>query len=292
MKILTTLYDINHMNLLEKADGFLIGNDTYGTRLTHSFSINEIKEAITKSKQLQKEIFLVANQMFDDDMISSFKIWIKNFNLDQVTGIIVADVGSYYALKKEGLAHKLIYNPETLMTNYYDFNFLVSTGIFGVFIAKEITLDDIKIIAHKKQSKLFMVGHGHLNMFYSKRQLIDNYMHFIDEENNLHNKQSLKIIEEKRSDSPYPILEDKGGTHVFRSEVFDSLDYLNDLELYVDYLVIDSMFKNDQYAKEMINMYKGLPGASKEEIQKAYNETWDHGFFFKKTIYKQGVSKK
>jgi putative protease len=292
MKILTTLYNIDHIDLLNHADGFLIGNDAYGTRLTHSFSIDEIKEAIDKTHHLNKSLFLVANQMFDDAMVSSFKTWIKNFELDKITGIIVADVGSYYALQKEGLGDKVIYNPETLMTNYYDFNFLVPTGIFGVFIAKEITLEDIKIIANKKQTKLFMVGHGHLNMFYSKRQLINNYMDFIHQENNLHNKQTLKIIEEKRSESPYPILEDQGGTHVFRSEVFDSLDYLDELKPYVDYLVIDSIFKDDQYAKEMIDMYKGLPSLSKEEIQRKYDETWDHGFFFKKTIYKQGVSKK
>jgi putative protease len=292
MKILTTLYDINHIEKLSHADGYLIGNNEYATRLTHSFSIEEINQAIDQANNLDKDIFLLANQMFDDNMITSFKTWIKALHMEKLTGIIVADVGSYYALKKEGLGEKIIYNPETLMTNYYDFNFLVPTGIYGVFIAKEITLEDIKMIADKKQTKLFMVGHGHLNMFYSKRQLIDNYMHFIGEENHLHNKQSLKIIEEKRSESPYPILEDKGGTHVFRSEVFDSLDYLNELEPYVDYLVIDTIFKDDAYAKEIIGLYKKQENMSIEDIQKAYDETWDHGFFFKKTIYKQGVSNK
>ncbi|MFA6800679.1 MAG: U32 family peptidase, partial [Acholeplasmataceae bacterium] len=185
---------------------------------------------------------------------------------------------------------KLIYNPETLMTNYYDFNFLVPTGIFGVFIAKEITLDDIKMIADKKQTKLFMVGHGHLNMFYSKRQLIKNYMDFINQENYLHNKQTIKLIEEKRKDEPYPILEDLAGTHVFRSQVFDSIDYLDVLSPIVDYLVIDTIFKDDDYAIEILKMYKHQKGLSKEELMKKYDEIWDHGFFFKKTLYKQGVA--
>ena len=291
MKLLTTIYDVKNIENLPLADGFLLGSDLYATRLTKSFTKEEINKAIDTSKTLNKDIFLLANQMFDDEMISSFKSWIKDINVDDLTGIVVADVGTYYALNKEGLANKLIYNPETLMTNYYDFNFLVKLGIFGVFIAKEITLEDIKIISEKKKTKLFMVGHGHLNMFYSKRQLINNYMNFIDEENTLHNKQTIKIIEEKRSEEPYPIIEDRAGTHVFRSTVFDSLDYLNELTPLVDYLVIDTIFKDDQYAKEVIAMYKNQPNKTKEDLEKTYDETWDHGFFFKKTVYKQGASK-
>ncbi len=289
MKLLTTLFDIKNLELLSEADGFIIGNETYGTRLTKSFSISEINEVITFGKTHQKDVFLVANQMFDDQMIDTFKSWIKEILIEDLTGLIVADVGLYYALKKEGLQDKVIYNPETLMTNYYDFNFLVETGIYGVFIAKEITLEDIKIIAEKKQTKLFMVGHGHLNMFYSKRQLIDNYMHFMDKENHIHNKQTLKIIEEKRSEEPYPILEDLAGTHVFRSQVFDSIDYIETLRPLVDYLVIDAIFKDDLYTKAMIDMYQGHPSLAKEDIENTYEEVWDHGFFFKKTIYKQGA---
>ena len=289
MKLLTTLFDIKNLDLLSEADGFIIGNETYGTRLTKSFSISEINEIISYGKSHQKDVFLVANQMFDDHMIDTFKTWIKAINIDDLTGLIVADVGLYYALKKEGLEEKVIYNPETLMTNYYDFNFLVETGIYGVFIAKEITLEDIKIISEKKQTNLFMVGHGHLNMFYSKRQLIDNYMHFMDKENHIHNKQTLKIIEEKRSEEPYPILEDLAGTHVFRSQVFDSIDYIETLKPLVDYLVIDSIFKDDAYAKAIIDMYQGHVSLTKEEIENTYEEVWDHGFFFKKTIYKQGA---
>jgi len=289
MKLLTTLYDVDNINMLNEADGFLLGHQDFGTRLTKSFSAEEIKKAITLTKKLNKEIFILANQMFDDEMIESFKTWIKQFNLEDITGIVVADVGTYYALQKEGYQHKLIYNPETLMTNYYDFNFLVEKGVYGVYIAKEITLEDIKTIASYKQTKLFMVGHGYLNMFYSKRQLINNYMDFIGEKNYLHDKQTLKIIEEKRSEHPYPILEDQAGTHVFRSEVFDSYDYLDELKPIVDYFVIDTIFESDEYAKDVLDLYRDKQ--QKLDLMEKYEESWDDGFFFKKTIYKQGAKK-
>ena len=46
MKILTTLFDIKHIEDLKHADGFILGNDAFGTRLTHSFNQSEINQAI------------------------------------------------------------------------------------------------------------------------------------------------------------------------------------------------------------------------------------------------------
>jgi U32 family peptidase len=101
-----------------------------------------------------------------------------------------------------------------------------------------------------------MVGHGHLNMFYSKRQLIDNFMHYQEQDNIYHERQDMKIIEENRPDDPYPIVEDDAGTHVFRSQVFSSLEYLSELKEVVDYLIIDTLFKDDQYLYHIGPLYK------------------------------------
>jgi len=289
MKLLTTLFDLNQMkNLSAYVDGFLIGNDTFGTRLTQSYSIPNLNIAIKNAKFLKKEIYLLCNQMFTDDQLEALKSFISQLNMDLVHGVIVADIGAILVLKKLGYAKKVIYNPETLLTNSYDVNFLVDEGIYGAYIAKEITLEDIKEIASSKKLKLFMVGHGHLNMFYSKRQLIDNFMHFNEEENTYHNKQNLKIIEENRKEDPYPILEDQAGTHVFRSQVFASLYHLDELTPSIDYLVIDSIFKDDMYAMTISALYKEklIDDELIEDLKTSYQEVWDEGFLYKKTIYK------
>jgi putative protease len=289
MKLLTTLYDIKHMeDLISNFDGFIIGNDQFGARLTSSFSIDEINLAINYAKKQHKEIFLQANQMLDDNLIEALSMFIDRIDVNHLTGIIVGDLGAIMLLKSKNLADKAIYHPETLLTNSYDFNFLAKEGILGSFVAKEITLDDVLEIGKTKAMKLFMVGHGHLNMFYSKRQLIHNFMDFSEQDNIYHNKQNLKIIEEQRKEEPYPILEDKAGTHVFRSHVFSALNHLDDLEKVVDYLIIDSIFKDDKYAFQIGSLYKNKQKDEKiiNEIQVQYNESWDEGFFNTKTIYK------
>jgi U32 family peptidase len=289
MKILTTLYSINEIDHLSKlCDGFILGNKTYGTRLTHSFSAVEINKAIALAKSLNKEIFLAANQMLDDTLLESFNSFLDDIHTKDLTGIIVADIGTIMELKAKGLETKAIYNPETLLTNTYDFNFLSKENILGAYVAKEITLEDVKQISKDKKIKLFMVGHGHLNMFYSKRQLVQNFMEFVDQDNIYHEKQNLKIIEEQRSEEPYPILEDQAGTHVFRSHVFASYKHLNELSPLLDYLVLDTIFKDDAYALKVLPIYKKEQFNDEmiDDIQKAYHESWDEGFFYTKTVYK------
>ncbi|TNF08576.1 MAG: hypothetical protein EP317_02895 [Bacillota bacterium] len=289
MKLLTTIYDLNQMkNLSAYVDGFLIGNDSFGTRLTQSFSIPNLKIGIKNARFLKKEVYLVCNQMFTDDQLELLKTFLININLETVHGVIVSDLGAIQVIKNLGYASKAIYNPETLLTNTYDINFLTDENIMGAYVAKEITLEDIMLLGENKKLKLFMVGHGHLNMFYSKRQLIDNFMHFNEEDNIYHNEQNLKIIEENRAEEPYPILEDQAGTHVFRSHVFASIDHLDELQTYVDYLVIDSIFKDDMYAMTIAAMYHDhiVDNELIEDLKQTYDEIWDEGFLYKKTIYK------
>ncbi|MBE0700896.1 MAG: U32 family peptidase [Acholeplasmataceae bacterium] len=288
MRLLTTLYDLNQMTALSSfVDGFCFGNDKFGTRLTKSFSIEEIIQAIQISKSLNKATFLYANQMFTDDQLIQFEFFLKQLPISDLTGIVVADIGGYRTVANLGYSQKVVYNPETLLTNFYDFNFLEKFGIQGAYIAKEITLEDLLVIAKQKKYKLFMVGHGHLNMFYSKRQLIDNFTQFNGQDHSYNQRQDLRIIEENRQDQSYPILEDQAGTHVFRSEVFSSLNDLDMLETWVDFLVVDTIFKNDEYAQKVLPLYrkKNIDQNVIADVQNQYKETWDEGFFHKKTIY-------
>lgn len=290
MKLLTTIYDLNHLeSISEHVDGFIIGNHQFGARLTKSFEKDEILSVLNQTKKLGKELFLVCNQIFNDTQLESFKNWMTELPVSSFEGIVVADLGAYRILEKMGFSDKVIYNPETLAANVYDFNFLSTFKIKGVYVAKEITLEDIIYIAERKNYQMFMVGHGHLNMFYSKRQLIDNFMNFNVEENIYHERQDLKIIEENRLNEPFPILEDEAGTHVFRSNVFSSLQHLEELNQYLDYLVVDTLFKDDDYAKMVLPMYKNhqINQQMIDQIQSKYDEKWDEGFFYKKTIYKQ-----
>ncbi len=287
MKKLITLHDmINLEMVLEHVDGIIVGQDTYGTRLTHSFSDEELISIIHEAHERDKDVFLMANQMMTDDQLEGFGSWLMQFQHQPITGVIVADLGAIITSNEHGFQGRVIYNPETLATNDYDFNDLTRLHVMGVYAAKEITLSDLTRIGTHKQVKMFMVGHGHLNMFYSKRQLIQNYMDFLAEPTRFHGKQNLTLIEENRKEEPYPILEDDAGTHVFRRHVMHVINHLDELSGWLDYMIIDTLFKDDRYGALVGQMYRYRDVDLMKRIQEDYHETWDEGFFDKKTIYK------
>lgn len=290
MKKLITLHHSSEINALEPyVDGFIFGTGSLGARLAHPFEIDEIIQLLKAIQGIKKEAFIQANRMMMDHDIIRFKTFIEGLPMDLVTGVVVSDIGAVRVLKSLGYADKAVYNPETLLTNSYDFNGLASENIYGAYVAKEITYNDIIKISENKKIKLFMVGHGHLNMFYSKRQLIHNYETYNGINQALHGAFDLKIIEENRKDEAFPILEDEAGTHVFRSHVMHATHHLDDLDERLDYLVIDTIFKDEAYNLMIARIYDEpkIHQHLIENIQKTYDEHWDEGFFYKKTIYQQ-----
>ena len=287
MKILVTIHHLDAIKQLQPyTDGYVVGNKRFGARLTTSFNSDEINEAIRLSHMFNKDIFLIVNRIFDDQDCADFTLWLKEINVHALTGIVVADVGAMSVLSDMGLIHKAVYHPETLLTNQYDTNVFASEGILGAFVAKEITLEDIKYIGFGRKLKLFMVGHGYLDMFYSKRQLVETFTIKANLSHTFHDHKKLTLIEAKRENEPYPILEDDAGTHVFRYHVFHTDDYLDVLKDAIDYLLIDTIFHDDTYAEMVLKLYQHPNQALQEEIKQTYNETWDEGFLHKKTMYK------
>src|SRR5690606_29295469 len=110
--------------------------------------------AIQKIHQLDKMCFILMNQMMTDQELNAAKQYIELLPVDLIHGFIIADIGLIDVFKDLGLVHKVIYNPETLLTNSFDFNFLANESIYGAFVSKEITLEDIKTIGQNKAYSL------------------------------------------------------------------------------------------------------------------------------------------
>ena len=106
MKYLVTLHDkINLNQVLNYADGIVIGNNDFSARLTKSFTIDEINEIAEKTIKLNKEIFLNFNQMMDDSHINNLIKFIKNIDIENISGVIVADIGAFVILKELGFTN-------------------------------------------------------------------------------------------------------------------------------------------------------------------------------------------
>lgn len=286
MKYLVTIHKLNnYKSLLTYADGLVVGLKGFSTRETSSLTVEEFKFLANEVNGLNKEVYISFKPLLFNDKIETIKALFKELKNVNYSGVIVGDLGYYYLLTELGV-NNLIYNPETLLTNSTDILEAFNIGFTGVFISKEITLEDIKKIIAEKTGNIFITAHGYLNMFYSKRSLIKNYLKEANLTYPYTNKQTLKLKERKREDF-YPIIEDEFGTHIFRNNISSIIYQLKDFKD-ANYLLIDSIFHDDDYGLKILKLFQDEVSEDMiKKLQSDYNESWDEGFLFTKTIYKR-----
>ncbi len=292
MKLAVTPYKVKDIKELCEAgaDIFIIGNSQFANRLANSFSLEEIIKANKVIKSLDKEIYLNLNLIIHNNDLKAVKKFLsfaKDLNVD---GIIFGDLAVYQMAKELEMTNKLIYNPETLNTNYYDPIFWERKQIKGLTISKEITLEDIEEIAKNSKIEISLVGHGYLNMFHSKRPLIENFFKYTNQEYDEYiNNRNLRIVEEIRDES-YPIFQDEHGTHIFRAKAMESFKEVNQLKTIIDVFIIEGILKDFPYLLATLKKYKTLLTVKNyeekaEEYVKQYEKDHDSGFLYKKTVY-------
>lgn len=291
MKIAVTPFNSSSIEKLSNAgaDVFIIGNEDYANRLVNSFSVVEITNINKLVKSLGKELYINMNMIIHHSHIESFTEFLNFVKTLDVDGIIFGDLAAFMLAREIGIESKLVYNPETLNTNYYDTTFWSKKGIKGLTIAKEITLDDINEICSKKEVEISIVGHGHLNMFHSRRPLIENFFKYTKEEYDQYiGNRNLKIVEEIRNEE-YPIFQDSHGTHIYREKAMESYKEIIELADCIDVFIIDGILKDTDYLLEVLTNYsiiltKKNPKLA-NKISKSYESDHDSGFLYKKTKY-------
>lgn len=286
MKLLYTVKKIEEITqFADELDGVIVSNNTISKAVTSSFSLDEMKKAYILAKNNGLEFFILMNKVcFDEDLVYCEQ-FIQAFKDDDAF-FIVGDLGVYGLLKKYSLEHACIFNPDTLICNYQDFNFFASLKMYGAFPSLEIPTKDIQNINDHKRLKLFYKGFGYHPMFYSKRQILKTYKDFTNIKEDLHNKEDLFLQEETRKQT-YRILEDDEGSHIFRPHIYSCLEDFNTLKE-IDYLIIEGQFIADM--SFVIDIFRrAINGEDNKQLNMALQEKYDTAseFMYEDTVYKK-----
>ena len=109
-------------------------------------------------------------------------------------GIYYGDEGVLYEAARLDMKDRLIYNPDTLITNAMDMQYYLDEGIRMATISKEITLQEMCTVARDVQGECEVVLHGRLNMMHSKRKLLSAYMEFLGKEEAVTDNHQLRCV--------------------------------------------------------------------------------------------------
>lgn len=292
VRIIASLYELSDIEKLSNAgaDAVVVGSCFYSVRSSSFLSMEQIKEAKVLCRKHQMELYVLVNRICMEDELALVKKHLEALKEIDVDGIYFSDMGVFQIACELNMASKMMYNPDTILTNANDIQAYLDLGMKMCTLSKEITLEDMVSIGNKVKGNVEAIIHGRLHMMHSKRNLLSNYMTFLKKDKNLKNNMHLYLMEETR-DEHMPIIEDEHGTHVFTGFTLCSFEEIEDLlNAHIMNLRVESLFMDIDEICKIIKDYRKViedPAKGREmyqEYQKMYpQENITKGFLYKKT---------
>ncbi len=283
MNIVARLKDVLEIEKLSQLKVDIILLDTFfSVRVLKRFDLKEIKEIVLTCKNYNIKTYISINKMIHEEDLKSLKLFLEELKTLDIDGIVIGDLTVYVQAKQIHLESKIIYQPGTMNTETYSVEYFEKHPIKGVTLSREITLDEIKkILLYETKLELSIIGHGYLDMFYSKRKLLTNYFKY----KNISGKKIIdnynyRLNEEIRPNDFYPILEDNYGTHIFRSHKLISYNEIQIIKSKITDFYIERLFMEDEEYFDSIKLYNGSIGI--DSFLNIYNN-YDSGFYYKPT---------
>lgn len=292
INLITSCYQVSDIEKLKDAGAgsVILGMPFFSVRSTSHFTKEELKEAVALCHQLNMNAYVLVNRFFVEEELAQLHevmLFLKSLCVD---GIYFTDMGVFYEAQELQMEHLMIYNPDTILTNSCDVNAYLSLGMKMCTLAKEITLEEILCIAKQVQGEMEIIVHGRLNMMHSKRNLLTNYMQFLNKDKSVRDRYDLYLMEENREEH-MPIVEDEHGTHVFTGFTLCSLEEVEDLvQSGIHHLRIEGMWSTITQLCEVVMDYRKVienPERGRAMFQKYEKKYPDQnitkGFLYKKT---------
>ena len=250
-------------------DGIIIGIKDLSVNVNLYLTVEEVNNL-----KIDKEIFVALNKNMHNCDLELLENTMKS--LKNIKGILYYDasvVALYSELKP---LYDLVWSQEHMTTSSVTCNYWYEKGAKYVYLAGDITLDEIINIRKSTEMSLIVPIFGYLPMFVSKRHLVNNYLECF----NIKDDSSVRYLE--KEGKKYPIL-DTNLTSVYSANILNGIDaYKKLLENKIDYVTFNSFNIESSKFFEVLKIYKG---ESKEKVENLFPNL-DTGFLYKETYYR------
>lgn len=212
-------------------EGLSIGYDVY-------FSV---KEALELSKKYN--IYVIINRFFHCNALDEVKPILSD--LESVSGFFVEDLGIASLLPKD----KVILFQNHITSSYANINALNGLGYKNIVVSNELTIDELKEVRSKCESKLYYFLVNRNMLMYSRRTLVSNYFNHYGYKEEANSYLMSEVVSKKK----LLFKEEFGSTGVFNGEVFCASKYLNELNM--DYYIINLNNIDESTIKTILDNY-------------------------------------
>jgi putative protease len=305
-ELLVTAGSIEEMRILVQAgaSAVSIGHAKYGMRLSGSFSLDVLEQAIQEAHEQAVKAYIVMNNVMHNDILVELPVYLKKLQQFGADAVIFGDPALLIAAREAEVSIPLHWNPEMTATNYASANYWARKGAARVVLARELNMEQVLELKDHVDIEVQVQVHGMTNIFHSKRNMVSNYRSHQGKDvpnQRFDLDQGLFLVEEERKDGKFPIFEDENGTHIMSAEDICMLENLHELmEGHIDSFKIEALQKSIVYNEVVVRAYRqAIDAYTLNPTEYTYNPEWleaieqlqpqhrplSFGFFYKEQVY-------
>ena len=163
--------------VLYGADAVYLGTPDMSLRTKSRFSLEEVKEGVAFAHAHGVRVYLTLNLFTHNKDIAKLSDYVETLNDIRPDGVIVADPGVFYFLKKNAPDIPLHISTQANVCSWLTVQSWAEQGAELVVLAREVTFAEMAEIREAcPDVKLESFVHGAMCMTYSGRCLLSNFM--------------------------------------------------------------------------------------------------------------------
>lgn len=264
------------------ADAVYLGGSKLNLRaFANNFSDDELKEGIEFAHTRGKRVYVTVNVIPHNEDLNGLEEYLVNLYNIGVDAIIVSDPGIIMTAREVAPNLEIHLSTQANNVNYKSATFWYKQGVKRVVLARELSLEEIKGVRENipEDCDLEAFVHGSMCMSYSGRCLISNYMTGRDS-NRGECAQPCRykyfLVEEKRPNQYFPIVEDDKGTYLLNSKDLCMIKHIPELvQSGINSFKIEGRMKSSYYVASVVKSYREALDSYMENPEKyKFKEEW------------------
>ena len=243
------------------ADAVYLGGKDFSLRnFSGIFSLNELTDAVKYAHRKGVKAYIACNiyaRNHEQRAIHDFLLSMKTIEPDAV---IISDPGILMMTRKIIPEIPIHLSTQTSTTNFNAALFWKSAGVKRINAARELTLDEIGVLASTPGLEIEAFVHGAMCISYSGRCLLSSFMAQRDSNRGMccHPcRFEYAVVEALRPGRYYPIAEDQRGSYIFNAKDLCMIEHLPQMiSAGITSLKIEGRMKGIHYLATTVNVYR------------------------------------
>lgn len=282
------------------ADAIYLGGQAFSMRTALSnFDNEQLRIGVDYAHQRGVKVYYTLNTIPTNAEISQLESHIINAAKTGVDAFIVADLGVLSIIKKTAPEIEIHLSTQAGVMNYATANEFYRLGAKRIVLARELSLDDIRVIRENtpKELEIEAFVHGAICVSYAGRCLLSHYLTGRDA-NRGECAQPCRweyyLMKNKQDGEYFPVIEQDNSSYILNSRDLCMIEHIKELaDAGINSFKIEGRSKSDYYVAVITNAYRAAvdeyyknpnefrtPEWIIEEVNKVSHREYSKGFYF------------